>query len=70
MPEMFAEAKWSGPSLVVGTMALYQGPRASKGPRISAADCYKTRNHAPCMIFNCLLFQLHEIWPVHSQENH
>jgi len=67
---MFSEAKCSGPSLVGVTMALCQGPRTSKGPRTPAADCCKTRNHAPCMIFNCLLFKLHEIWSVDSQENH
>ena len=56
----------SGPSLVGGTMALCQGPRASNGPHATAADCCKIRNHAPRMIFHCFL----EIWSVDSQENH
>jgi len=45
-------------SLVGGTMALCQGPRASKGPCDAAADCCKTRNHASCMKFHCFLEQL------------
>ena len=60
----------SGPSLVGGTLALCQGPRASNGPRASAADCCKRRNNAPCMIFHCFLEQLAVIWSVDSEENH
>jgi len=39
-------------------MAFCQGHCASKGPRAPAADCCKRWNHAPCMIFHCLLEQL------------
>ena len=47
----------AGLSLVGGTMALCQWPRASKGPRAPAANCCKRQNHAPCMTF-------YEIWSV------
>jgi len=57
----------TGPSLVGGTMALCQGPRASKRPRAPAANCCKRRYHAPCIM---LQFKLHEIWSIGSQKNH
>jgi len=64
-----------GPSLVGGTMALgdcARGLTPLRSPALSApaADCCKRRNRAPDGPDLPLLFKLHEIWSVDSQENH